>query len=92
MIFCRRVKNHPGMLPNIPSNSEKPLHGDAFIQILDCMLSELDRRFSDDAKVILQGVSALSPTSESFLGHSALKEIALRSEPLLSKTNYWGKS
>ena len=49
------------------ANSEKPLHGDAFIQILDCMLSELDRRFSSDAKVIMQGVSALSPTSESFL-------------------------
>ena len=60
------------------ANSEKPLHGDAFIQILDCMLSELDRRFSSDAKVIMQGVSALSPTSESFLDHSALKEIALR--------------
>ena len=60
------------------ANSEKPLHGNAFIQILDCMLSELDRRFSCDAKVIMQGVSALSPTSESFLDHSALKEIALR--------------
>ena len=58
--------------------SEKPLHGDTFIQILDCMLSELDRRFSGDAKVIMQGVSALSPTSERFLDHSALKEIALR--------------
>jgi len=42
------------------------------------MLSELDRRFSGDAKVIMQGVSALSPTSESFLDHSVLKEIALR--------------
>ena len=60
------------------ASSEKPLHGDAFIQILDCMLSELDRRFSSDAKVIMQGVSALSPTSDSFLDHSALKEIALR--------------
>ena len=60
------------------ANSENPLHGDAFIQILDCMLSELDRRFSSDAKVIMQGVSALSPKSESFLDHSALKEIALR--------------
>ena len=60
------------------ANSEKPLHADAFIQILDCMLSELDRRFSSDAKVIMQGVSALSPTSESFLDHSALKEMALR--------------
>ena len=60
------------------ANSEKLLHVDALIQILDCMLSELDRRFSGDAKVIMQGVSALSPTSESFLDHSALKEIALR--------------
>ena len=60
------------------ANSEKLLHVDARIQILDCMLSELDRRFSGDAKVIMQGVSALSPTSESFLDHSALKEIALR--------------
>ena len=59
------------------ANSEKPLHGDAFIQILDFMLSELDR-FSSDAKVIMQGVSALTPTSESFLDHSTLKEIALR--------------
>ena len=42
------------------------------------MLSELDRRFSSDAKVIMQGVSVLSPTSESFLDHSALKEMALR--------------
>ena len=49
------------------ANSEKPLHGDAVIQILDCVLSELDRRFSSNAKVIMQGVSALSPTSESFL-------------------------
>ena len=60
------------------ANSEKPLHGDAFIQILDCMLPELDRRFSGDAKVIMQRVSALSPTSESFLDHSVLKDIALR--------------
>ena len=60
------------------ANSEKPLYVDAFIQILDCMLCELDRRFSGDAKVIMQGVSALSPTSESFLDHSALKEISLR--------------
>ena len=59
------------------ANSKKPLTADAFIQILDCMLSELDRRFSSNAKVIMQGVSALSPRPESFLDHSALKKMAL---------------
>eukprot|EP00795_Rhopilema_esculentum_P008271 gene8271-14227_t len=34
-------------------NPEKPFHTDIFLPILDCMLSELDRRFSCDSKEIL---------------------------------------
>eukprot|EP00795_Rhopilema_esculentum_P015488 gene15488-6739_t len=54
---------------------EKPFHADIFLPILDCMLSELDRRLSCDAKEILREISALSPTCESFLEYQALKEI-----------------
>ena len=50
-------------------NSQIPLHTDIFIPALGCILTELDRRFSSDAKVIMhgiQGVSALLLTCVSF--------------------------
>ena len=41
---------------------EVTFHANAFVSFLDCMLSELDRRFSSDAKAIMEGVLALSTT------------------------------
>ena len=63
---------------SVTVDPEVTFHANAFVSVLDCMLSELDRRFSSDAKAIMEGVSALSPTCESFLDHHALKEMALR--------------
>ena len=59
-------------------NPEILFHADIFLPILDCMLSELDRRFSCDSKEMLRGTSALSPTCEGFLEYQALKEMALK--------------
>ena len=46
--------------------------------MLDRLLAELEKRFSIDAQHIMRGMSALPPTSEEFLNHAYLWEMASR--------------
>ena len=46
-------------------------------EVLDCLNSELDRRFSQDSCVIFCGISALCPGGQTFLHEDDLKSFAL---------------
>lgn len=51
-------------------------HISIFYEVLDCLISELDHRFSKESCSILCGVSALCPRGETFLYEEDLKAFA----------------
>lgn len=59
-------------------NPELTEYDDIYIQLLDCLLAELEKRFSTDAQHIMHGISALTPTSADFLSLQHLREISLK--------------
>ena len=44
--------------------------------VIDKMLSEIDRRFSDKSKKTMKGIDALTPKSENFLDENMIREFA----------------
>jgi len=44
--------------------------------VIDKMLSEIDRRFSDKNKKTMKGIDALTPKSENFLDENMIREFA----------------
>ena len=45
-------------------------------EVLDCLISEIDRRFSSESCTIFCGISALCPGSQSFLSEKTLQAYA----------------
>ncbi|XP_066969177.1 zinc finger MYM-type protein 1-like [Macrobrachium rosenbergii] len=48
-----------------------------FYEVLDCLISELDRRFSKESNAIFCGISALCPGGQTFLLEEDLKAYAM---------------
>ena len=47
-----------------------------FYEVLDCLISEIDHRFSSESCTIFCGISALCPGSQSFLSEKTLQAYA----------------
>ena len=47
----------------------------SYYPILDCLISELDNRFSNESAVIFRGISALCPGGQTFLSTHDLKKL-----------------
>lgn len=52
-------------------------HISIFYEVLDCLISELDRRFSKESCAIFCGISALFPGGQSFLSEKDLQAFAV---------------
>ena len=46
------------------------------LPVIDCLMSELNRRFSDQACAIMQGIQALNPSGDCFLNIAKLDQFA----------------
>ncbi|KAG0710630.1 hypothetical protein GWK47_022395 [Chionoecetes opilio] len=52
-------------------------HSSILYEVLDCLISELDRRFTKDSSAIFCGISALCPRGQTFLSEQNLKAFAV---------------
>ncbi len=59
-----------------PLNTSQSLKRDIYYPVMDHMLSEMERRFSETNLGVMKGVQACNPTSSTFLEVSILKEMA----------------
>lgn len=48
-----------------------------YYPVIDCIISELDRRFSDHSLTVMIGVQALTPKHKSFLNYDSILSFAL---------------
>lgn len=58
------INESVGQRTTIDSNEEFRLH--AYLPVMDCLICELERRFSDAASTVMIGVHALTPKHPSF--------------------------
>ena len=60
----------------IEISNENEFRQHVYLPIMDCVIAELDARFSAQATTVLLGVQALSPKSETFLNQTYLNAFA----------------
>jgi hypothetical protein len=60
------------VMERVGHRSTNDKHINILYPVLDCIISELEKRFSSESTVILNGLSALTPDSESFLSETPL--------------------
>ena len=68
------VSESTGQRPTTSSPNERLINN--YYPILDCLISELDNRFSNESAVIFRGISALCPGGHTFLSIHHLKDYA----------------
>ena len=59
------------------SSDLRPVHTSIFYSILDCLMSEIDNRFSKDSVAIFAGISSLCPGGRTFLSEQLLVDFAI---------------